>query len=247
MTDLVPCSSSSSRNSVLSYALSASMHLGRFTRRIRRSATGQSCASPPVNRMAIRRPLVSASAWIFVLRPPRERPTACFCSPLLRRLLTGGRSRAWSRSSASLWISRSRQVPEKGFPRCRAAPSEQNCYDRRRRTIFGRTIAPAATAFQHMHNAADNAPIVHSLDTSRIRWQMGLDALPLLNAQPKQIPSHDPDPPKRIRSVWNQDCFATAPKLTSSHPSTEHVLDTSPNLALFVVRAFLRLRLRVAR
>ena len=46
------------------------------------------CASPPVNRIAIRRPLTSASAWIFVLRPPRERPTACFCSPLS----AGGRS-----------------------------------------------------------------------------------------------------------------------------------------------------------
>ena len=33
-----------------------------FTLRIMRSATGQSCASPPVNRMAIRRPLISASA-----------------------------------------------------------------------------------------------------------------------------------------------------------------------------------------
>src|SRR5579862_4295195 len=33
--------------------------------------------------MAMRRPLASASACIFVLRPPRERPTACFCSPLM--------------------------------------------------------------------------------------------------------------------------------------------------------------------
>ena len=42
------------------------------------------CASPPINRTAIRRPLASASASIFVLRPPRERPTACFCSPPLQ-------------------------------------------------------------------------------------------------------------------------------------------------------------------
>src|SRR5580704_12777825 len=84
MTDLVPCSSSSLRNSALSYALSPSMRLGRCTLRNKRSATGQSCASPPVNRMAISRPLASASAWIFVLRPPRERPTACFFSPLFR-------------------------------------------------------------------------------------------------------------------------------------------------------------------
>ena len=61
-------------------ALSPSIRFADFTLRIRRSATEQSCASPPVNRMAMRRPLASASAWIFVLRPPRERPTARFCS-----------------------------------------------------------------------------------------------------------------------------------------------------------------------
>jgi hypothetical protein len=47
---------------------------------MRRSATGHSCASPPVSKIARRRPLASASAWILVFRPPRERPTACFCS-----------------------------------------------------------------------------------------------------------------------------------------------------------------------
>ena len=31
--------------------------------------------------------------WIFVLRPPRERPTACFCSPLFRPLPSGVLSR----------------------------------------------------------------------------------------------------------------------------------------------------------
>lgn len=37
----------------------------------------------PLRRIERRRPLVSASASIFVLRPPRERPIACFCSPPL--------------------------------------------------------------------------------------------------------------------------------------------------------------------
>ena len=66
---------------------------GKGGSRSRRSATGRSCASPPLNRMAIRRPLASASAWIFVLRPPRERPTACFFSPLFRRPQSDGLSR----------------------------------------------------------------------------------------------------------------------------------------------------------
>jgi hypothetical protein len=46
-----------------------------------------------------------------------------------------------------------------------------------------------------MHNAADDAPIVHPFDASHIPRQMRLDPLPLLIAQPKQVPPHDPDPP----------------------------------------------------
>ena len=128
MTGLVPCSCNSSRNSALSYALSPSRDWAGFTLRIRRSATGQSCASPPVNRIAISRPLASASAWIFVLRPPRERPTACFCSPLFRRLPSGVLLRVSSQSSGYPCIFRSRQCPGTGFPRCRASPSEQTGY-----------------------------------------------------------------------------------------------------------------------
>jgi hypothetical protein len=45
-----------------------------------------------------------------------------------------------------------------------------------------------------MHDAADDAPIVRSLDTSHIGRQMRFDPLPLLIAQPKQVPAHDPAP-----------------------------------------------------
>jgi hypothetical protein len=48
-----------------------------------------------------------------------------------------------------------------------------------------------------MHDAADDTPIVRSLDTAHIRRQMRLDPLPLLIAQPKKAPAHDPDPPKK--------------------------------------------------
>src|SRR5580700_9203560 len=71
-----------------------------------------------------------------------------------------------------------------------------------------------------MHDATDNAPIVCTLDASHIRRQMRLNPLPLLIAQPKKVLSHGPDPPKRIKHIWNQDCFATAAKLMSSHSST---------------------------
>ena len=109
------------------YALAPSIRLGRCTLRIKRSATGQSCASPPVNRMAISRPLASASAWIFVLRPPRERPAACF-SPLFSAGCRAVGLHMWSRSSAYLWIALSQQARGIAVPQCRAEPSEQTGY-----------------------------------------------------------------------------------------------------------------------
>jgi hypothetical protein len=51
-----------------------------------------------------------------------------------------------------------------------------------------------------VHNAADDAAIVRSLDTPYIRRQVRFDPLPLLVAQPKQIPAHDPNPPSKNES-----------------------------------------------
>jgi uncharacterized protein len=45
-----------------------------------------------------------------------------------------------------------------------------------------------------MHNAADHAAVIHALDAPHIHRQMTFNPLPLLIAQPKQIPAHDPDP-----------------------------------------------------
>jgi hypothetical protein len=45
----------------------------------------------------------------------------------------------------------------------------------------------------HAH-AADDAPIVRPLDAAYIRWQMRFNPPPLLLAQPKQVPAHDPIP-----------------------------------------------------
>ena len=148
MTGLVPRSSSSSRNSALSYALSPSIRFAGFTLRIRRSATGQSCASPPVNKMARRRPLASASACIFVLRPPRERPTACFCSPFSARCRA---MRFHVRGVDHLCVcgsSVSCKLPEQVFPDATPRPAHKAIIDRCRRSILGRAVAPATAAFQ---------------------------------------------------------------------------------------------------
>jgi hypothetical protein len=57
-----------------------------------------------------------------------------------------------------------------------------------------------------MHNAADDPAIVRSLDAPDIRRQVRFDPLPLLIAQPKQVPAHDPNSPfqKRIRIVLSE-------------------------------------------
>ena len=182
---------------------------------MRRSAIGQSCASPPVNRMAIRRPLTSASACIFVLRPPRERPTACFCSPLSpcrRAVGLDVRGVDHLRGSGSPAPSK---LPEKVFPYAAPRPAHKAVIDRCRRTIFGRAIAPAAAAFEHMHDAADHTAVIHSFNASNIRRQVGFNPRPLFIAQPKQVPAHDPDPP----SNSNQDRIVTTQELMSSDPS----------------------------
>ena len=54
---------------------------------------------------------IKMKGGIFVLRPPRERPIACFLSPLFHPLLSDALSRAWNRSSACQWIVRSWPAP----------------------------------------------------------------------------------------------------------------------------------------
>jgi hypothetical protein len=83
---------------------------------------------------------------------------------------------------------------EQVFPNPALCPTHETVVDRHRRAILWRAIAPAAATFQHVHNPADDAPIVYPFDTANIGRQMRLDPSPLPVAQPKQIPAHDPDP-----------------------------------------------------
>jgi hypothetical protein len=45
-----------------------------------------------------------------------------------------------------------------------------------------------------MHDPADDAAIVHPFDATHIPRQARFDPAPLLIAQPKKIPAHDPNP-----------------------------------------------------
>jgi len=66
-----------------------------------------------------------------------------------------------------------------------------------------------------MDDPADDAAVVCPLDATDVRRQARFDPRPLLIAQPKQIPAHDPDPLPKT----NQDRIVRAEKLMSSDPS----------------------------
>jgi hypothetical protein len=74
----------------------------------------------------------------------------------------------------------------------------------------------ALHALLHVHDAANDAAIIHPLDAPDIRRQVRFDPLPLLIAQPKQVPAHDPNPLPKT----NQDRIVGAEKLMSSNPSS---------------------------
>jgi transposase InsO family protein len=176
---------------------------------------GQSCASPPVSRIARRRRLASASACIFVLRPPRERPTDCFCSPLFP---PAAERCAFTCVESIICVSVDRPFPASSrnrFSQTAPRPAHKAVIDRCRRTILGRATAPATAALQHVHDAADDAAIIHPLDAPDIRGQARFDPLPLLIAQPKQVSAHDPNSPSKT----NQDRIVRAEKLICSDPS----------------------------
>jgi hypothetical protein len=76
-------------------------------------------------------------------------------------------------------------LPGTDFPRRRAEPSGQSDY---KSLSEGHTRADnrtTATAFQYVHNAADDAAIISSFDPAHVRRQVRFDPLPLLIAQPK--------------------------------------------------------------
>ena len=104
---------------------------------------------------------------------------------------------------------------EQIFPDAAPRPPNKPVVDRRRRTVFGRAIAPAASALENMHDPADDPAIVYPLDAAHIARQIRLNSSPLLVAQPNQILAHDPDPLPKT----NQDRILKAQKLMSFDPN----------------------------
>lgn len=71
------------------------------------------------------------------------------------------------------------KLPEQIFPDAATRPPHKAIIDRRRRAILGRAVAPAAAAFQHMHDAANDPAIILAFDPTNIRRQVRFDPFPL--------------------------------------------------------------------
>jgi hypothetical protein len=63
-----------------------------------------------------------------------------------------------------------------------------------------------------MHDPADDSAIVNPFHAANLGRQMWFNSSPLLFAQPKQIPAHDPDPPSQANQHRMESglfCFST--------------------------------------
>jgi hypothetical protein len=135
--------------------------------------------APPLRRMERRRPLASASAWIFVLRPPRERPIACFCSPFL--CARGRTVRLDVRAVDHLDLARSTppgKLTEQLLPDAALGPTGKAVVDRRVRTVLRRAILPTAAALQHVQDAAQHPSVVHTLLAPHVGRQVRFNPSP---------------------------------------------------------------------
>ncbi len=153
-------------------------------------AVGQSCTSPPLSRMARRRPPASATAWTLLLRPPRERPITRVCSPFSTRgravrLDVGGIDHLHPGRAPACG-----KLAKQPLPHAAPRPAHEAIVDRRRWPVLRRAIAPSAAAFREVQDAADDASVIDTFLATHIGWQKRGDPRPLMIIQPKQVASH---------------------------------------------------------
>src|SRR4026207_713879 len=79
---------------------------------------------------------------------------------------------------------------EDALPNSLRTPAVEAIVDRLGRPIFRRTIDPPTSALKHMHDPAQNAPIVLRLHATAIAWNKRLNPRPLPVAKPKQVRPH---------------------------------------------------------
>ena len=79
---------------------------------------------------------------------------------------------------------------EQSLPHAAFRPANKAIVDRRRWSVYRRTIAPPAAALDDKQDAADYAPIIHTRLATDVRRQKRLYRAPLFIAQPKKVGSH---------------------------------------------------------
>src|SRR6478672_37585 len=87
---------------------------------------------------------------------------------------------------------------EDALPNSLRTPAVEAIVDRLGRPIFRRTIDPSTSALEHMHDPAQNAPIVLRLHATLIAWNKRLNPRPLPVAKPKQVRPHLLGPPDSV-------------------------------------------------
>jgi hypothetical protein len=73
------------------------------------------------------------------------------------------------------------------FPEAAFGPSDEAIIDRFLWAVVGRAVCPSPTRFQNMHDAAQNAAIIETLQSACVLRQQRRDMRPLLIGKSKQI------------------------------------------------------------
>ena len=76
------------------------------------------------------------------------------------------------------------------LPDAAHAPAREPIVDRFVRAIFGGAVLPTTAHLLHMHDTAQDAPIIVALRTALVLRQMRLDLRPLIVVEPEQASAH---------------------------------------------------------
>ena len=76
------------------------------------------------------------------------------------------------------------------LPDAAFAPTCEAIVDGLMRSVFARAVLPATANSLHVHDAAQNPPVVFSIRTRLVGRQMGNNLRPLLVIEPKEVRAH---------------------------------------------------------
>lgn len=90
------------------------------------------------------------------------------------------------------------------LPNSPPAPAVEPVVDRLVRAVFRRTVHPPASGLQHMHDPAQDAPIIVARRSGLLGWQKRLNLRPLLIIEPEQVRTHELAPDSVDQLVESQ-------------------------------------------